>query len=150
MFYQLLPFISQMCMRIYIFCFKKYTHKQKFPLANLFVRIYVFFPSENKRQGSLFLDKEKCCQGSFFKCKLYLKNSIKLIKKYFCGIPGEDLFLHPRFRKQEYYFFGLMCIIYSVYHVSELQAFLLSQCSFFQLKLVNHHEVHVIFQDIEH
>ena len=29
-------------------------------------------------------------------------------------------------------------------------SFLTFQCSLFQLKMVNHYEVHVIFQDIEH
>ena len=74
--------ISRMCMRIYIFCFKK-THAKKFPLGNLFVGIYVFFPSNSKREGALFVNKEKCCLSSFFKCKLCLENSIKLIKKNF-------------------------------------------------------------------
>ena len=37
----------------------------KFALANLFVRIYVFFPSNNKRWGSLFFKREKYCQSSF-------------------------------------------------------------------------------------
>ena len=27
------------------------------------------------------------------------------MKKIFCGRPGEYLFRHPHFRKQEYYFF---------------------------------------------
>ena len=38
------------CVREFFFVSKTHTHKQKiFPLANLFVRIYVFFPSKNKR-----------------------------------------------------------------------------------------------------
>ena len=58
--------LSRMCMRIYFFVSNTHTHKQtKFPLANLFVRIYVFFSSKNRRQGSLFFNKEKCCQSSF-------------------------------------------------------------------------------------
>ena len=39
--YHLPAGISRMCMRIYTFCFKK-TQTKKFPLANLFVRIYFF------------------------------------------------------------------------------------------------------------
>ena len=39
------------------------------------------------------------------KCKLFLKNSIKLIKIFFCSRPGENFFRHPLFWKQEYYFF---------------------------------------------
>ena len=44
----------RMCMRIYIFCLKKKTHththtnKKKNPLANLFVRIYIFSHTNNK------------------------------------------------------------------------------------------------------
>ena len=50
-FYHLPAHISQMCMRIYIFCFKKtHTQTKKFPLANLFVQIYIFFPSNNKKE----------------------------------------------------------------------------------------------------
>ena len=57
---------KSMCVRIYIFCFKKkHTQTKKIPLANLFVRVYVFFHSKNKRQDSLFFNKEKCCQSSF-------------------------------------------------------------------------------------
>ena len=77
------------------FCFKKIrTQTKKFPLANLFVRIYVFLSLP------LFFNQEKCYQSSSFKCKRYLKNSIKLIKKNLCGRPGEDIFRHPHFRKQ--------------------------------------------------
>ena len=47
-FYLLPACITRMCMRIRIFCFKKtHTQTKKFPLANLFVQIYVFFPSNN-------------------------------------------------------------------------------------------------------
>ena len=74
------------------FLFKKNTPK-KFPLANLFVGIYVFSPSNSKRQGALFVSKEKCCLSSFFKCKLCLENSIKLIKKKFCDRTGENYFV---------------------------------------------------------
>ena len=45
---------------IYIFLFQKNTNKQKKSLANLFLRMYVF-PPNNKRKGSLFFNKEKCC-----------------------------------------------------------------------------------------
>ena len=40
----------------------------------------------------------------YFKCKLYLKNSMKLIENIFLGgHPGA--FCHPHSWKQEYYFF---------------------------------------------
>ena len=42
----------------------------------------------------------------FFKCKLYLKNSIKLIKKN-CGRQGEDFSRHQHSRKQEHFSFWL-------------------------------------------
>ena len=51
------------------------------------------------------------------KCKLFLKNSIKLIKIFFCSRPGENFFRHPLFWKQEYYFFwpqkGIWSRLYS-------------------------------------
>ena len=36
------------------------------------------------------------------------------------------------------------------YHVNQLQAFQLFLSSFFQVKMVNHYEVPVTYQDIEH
>ena len=47
------------CMRIYIFCFKKtFTQIKKFPLANLFVRIYDFFLQTIKSRTLCFSAKE--------------------------------------------------------------------------------------------
>ena len=49
-FYQLPARVSRMCMRISIFCLKKkQTPIKKTSPSKLFVRIYVFFPSNNKR-----------------------------------------------------------------------------------------------------
>ena len=50
-------------------------------------------------------------------CKLYFKNSIKLIFFFFFFLRplGEDFFSHPYFRKQEYYFFGLSDLLSSFY-----------------------------------
>ena len=67
-------------MRIYIFCFKK-THRQtkKFPVANLFVRIYVFSLQTIKDRALCFSTK---------------KSTVRVV------------FRHSHSRKQEYYFFG--------------------------------------------
>ena len=55
------PHKSNMYVNIY-FLFQKYTHtNKKFPLANLFVGIYIFSPSNKKRKSSLFFNEEKCC-----------------------------------------------------------------------------------------
>ena len=43
-----------------------------------------------------------------------------------------------------------MCITYSVLSCKLAQAFRLLQSSFFLVKMVNHYEVHEIFQDIKH
>ena len=53
-------------MRIYIFCFEK-THTQikKFPLANLFVRIYVFFPQKVKDRALCFSTKKNAVRVVF-------------------------------------------------------------------------------------
>ena len=40
--------------------------------------------------------------------------------------------------------------IIQFYHINFLQAFRLFQFSFFLVKMINHYEVHLIFQDIEH
>ena len=67
-------------MRIYIFCFRK-THRQtkKFPVANLFVRIYVFSLQTIKDRALCFSTK---------------KSAVRVV------------FRHSHSRKQEYYFFG--------------------------------------------
>ena len=85
-----------MCVGIYIFVSKKHTQTKKFPLANLFVGIYVF-SLETIKDWALCCSTKKCAVRIVFKCKLYLTNSIKLITKNF--------FRHPHFRKQEFYFF---------------------------------------------
>ena len=109
-----------MCMRICFFGFKKHTQIKKFALANLFVQIYVLLLSKDKILGSL-LFKKKSAVRVVFKCKLYLKNLIKLIKKKFCGHPDEDFFRHPHFPKQKYYFFGLR--ILKIFFVGDSRSF---------------------------
>ena len=99
-FYHLPARISRMCMRIYIFLFQKIrTQTKKFPLANLFVRIYVFLSLP------LFFNQEKCYQSSSFKCKRYLKNSIKLIKKKSLRPSGWGYFSSPAFPQTIVIFF---------------------------------------------
>ena len=103
-FYHLPSRISRMFMRIYIFCFKKtHTYKQKISSFKFIGTNLRFFPSNNKRRLFVF-QKRKVLLEQLFKCKLCLKNSIKLIF-FFCGRPGEHFFRHLHFRKQEYYFF---------------------------------------------
>ena len=57
--------ISQMCMRIYIFCFKKQTQTKKFPLANLFVGIYVFLLQSITDRAVKFMKKIFCDRLDF-------------------------------------------------------------------------------------
>ena len=79
-FYHLPARINLMCMRIYIFCFKKtQTKTKKISLANLFIRIYIFSLQTIKDRAICFSVKKSAVRVAFFKCKLYLKNSIKLI-----------------------------------------------------------------------
>ena len=92
------------------FLFQKNTQTKKFPLANLFVQIYVFSLQKVKDRPPCFSTKKSAVRA-VFKCKLYFKNSIKLIKNFFfCGRPGENFFRHPHFRKQEYYYFFFLAL----------------------------------------
>ena len=92
-----------MYMRIYIFCFKKTRIQTKQISISKFIRanLRLFKPFT-----SFFLFKTSAVTV-VFNCKLYLKNSIKLIIFFFCSRPGEDFFRHLHFRKQEYYFLAL-------------------------------------------
>ena len=58
-FYYLLACISQMCMRMYIFCFKKYTHTNKKVSISLFVQIYVFFSFQKIKGKALCFSTKK-------------------------------------------------------------------------------------------
>ena len=64
------------------FLFQKNTQTKKFPLANLFVQIYVFSLQKVKDRPLCFSAKKSAVRV-VFKFKLYLKNSMKLIKKFF-------------------------------------------------------------------
>ena len=104
-FYHLPVCICRMCMRIYIFCFKKNTHKQK----NLYQQIYsyefTFFSVQTIKDRALCFSTKKVLLEQYFESKLCSKNSMKLVKRFFCGHPDEDFFCHTHFLKQEYYFF---------------------------------------------
>ena len=69
-----------------------------------------FFPSKKIKDRAFCFSTKKVLVQQFFKCKIYFKNSNKLIIFFFffCGHPGEDFFRHLHFRKQEYYFCGSM------------------------------------------
>ena len=62
------------------------------------------FPHQKIKDRALCFSTKKALLQQSFKCKLYLKNSVKLINFFFCGRPDEDFFRHPHFRKQEYCF----------------------------------------------
>ena len=56
----LFPEISQICMRKYIFRFKKTcTQTKKFPIANLFVQIRTFFPLKTIKDRALCFSTKK-------------------------------------------------------------------------------------------
>ena len=111
-FYHLPIRLSQMCMRIYIFCFKKHTHThthKTFTSKSICTNVS-FFPSKKKKDRAFCFSTKKELVQQFFKCKIYFKNSNKLIIFFFffCGHPGVNFFRHLHFRKQEYYFCGSM------------------------------------------
>ena len=85
-FYHLPIRLSQMCMRIYIFCFKKHTHtRTKLSLANLFVQMQVFFHPKKKGIGLFVFQQKKYWYSSFLSVKFNLIkfNSNKLIIFFF-------------------------------------------------------------------
>ena len=80
--------MSQMCMRIYSFCVQKNTHtSKKISISN-------FIPM-NLRLFLVFC----------FKCRLYLKNLIKLIKKVFLQPPKWRFYSSPAFMETRVLFF---------------------------------------------
>ena len=72
---------SRMCIRIHIVNFKKETYKQK----NKNTKKVKETKAEKKNSSGEWIQKKK--------------------KKKKCGRPSEDFSCHPRFRKQEYFFF---------------------------------------------
>ena len=77
------------------FLFQKNTQTKKFPLANLFVQIYVFSLQKVKDRPPCFSTKKSAVRA-VFKCKLYFKNSIKLIKKFFSAAARVKIFFVTR------------------------------------------------------
>ena len=81
-FYHLPTRISLMCMRIY-FLFQK-TYKNKKISTSKFIRTNLhFFSLSNK--GLFVFQQRKVLLEKFFKCKLHLKKSVKLINIFFAA-----------------------------------------------------------------
>ena len=87
------PHESNVYENIY-FLFQKKTHTQtkKLPLANLFVRIYVFSLQTITGRALCFSTKKSAVRV-VFKCKLYSKSLIELIKKNFAAAQGKIFFV---------------------------------------------------------
>ena len=67
-----LPDMSNVYENIY-FLFQKNTRKQKNFHQQIYSYKLLFFLPNNKRQGSLFFNKEKYCQGSFLSVNFFKK-----------------------------------------------------------------------------
>ena len=84
---------------------KKHTHTHtQISLANLFIQIYIFFPSKDR---ALCFSRKKSAVEQFFKCKLYLKNLIKLIKHFFTATRVKIFVITCISRNKNIIFFGL-------------------------------------------
>ena len=84
-------------MIILIFFFKKtHTQTNKIPQANLFIQIYVFF-LQTTNVRALYFSTQRSAVRVVFKCKLCLKNSIKLMIFIFLWPPGQIFYLSPAF-----------------------------------------------------
>ena len=79
--------------------------KAVFPLANLLVQIDIFFFPNNKRQGSLFFNKEKSWQSSSLSVNLIIK--FRLIKKNLRSPPRVNVFFATRIYGNKSMFFFL-------------------------------------------
>ena len=90
-----------------IFFPKKLTQTKKFPLANLFARIYVFSLQTIKYRALCFSTKKGAVRV-VFKCKLYLKNSIELTKKNFAFARAKIFFVSRISGNNSIIFFGLI------------------------------------------
>ena len=96
------------------------TQAKKFPLENLFVRIYVFFLWNNKKGRALCFSTKKNAVSVVFKCKLYLKNSIELIKKTFAATRVKIFFVTRLFGNKSIFvylfiYLFIFCLIF-VFH----------------------------------
>ena len=105
------PLKSNVYQNIYFLFQKTHTHTHKTFTSKSIRTNASFFPSKKKKDRAFCFSTKKVLVQQFFKCKIYFKNSNKLIIFFFfffCGHPGEDFFRHLHFRKQEYYFCGSM------------------------------------------
>ena len=104
------PLKSNVYENIYFLFQKTHTHMHKTFTSKSIRTNASFFPSKKIKDRAFCFSTKKVLVQQFFKCKIYFKNSNKLIIFFFffCGHPGEDFFRHLHFRKQEYYFCGSM------------------------------------------
>ena len=104
------PLKSNVYENIYFLFQKTHTHMHKTFTSKSIRTNASFFPSKKIKDRAFCFSTKKVLVQQFFKCKIYFKNSNKLIifLFFFCGHPGEDFFRHLHFRKQEYYFCGSM------------------------------------------
>ena len=99
------PLKSNVYENIYFLFQKTHTHMHKTFTSKSIHTNASFFPSKKIKDRAFCFSTKKVLVQQFFKCKIYFKNSNKLIFFFFfCGHPGEDFFRHLHFRKQEYYF----------------------------------------------
>ena len=107
------PHKSNVYENIYLLFLKKMqTQAKKFPLENLFVRIYVFFLWNNKKGRALCFSTKKNAVSVVFKCKLYLKNSIELIKKTFAATRVKIFFVTRLFGNKSIFFYFFIYLLF--------------------------------------
>ena len=95
-FYHLPALISQMCMRIDIFCFKKNRHKNSFH-QQIYSCEFTFFSLQKIKDRGLFVfQQRRVLLQQFFKCKRDLKISIKLIKNIIFAATWVKIFFVTR------------------------------------------------------
>ena len=100
-------FLSNVYENIY-FLFQKNTQKQQknFHQQNHSYKFTFFFFQKTKNRALCFSTKKSAVRV-VSKCKLYLKNSIKLIKKiFFQRPPGRRFFFIIRVSENKTFFFG--------------------------------------------
>ena len=105
------PHKSNVYENIY-FLFQRNRHtNKKISTCKFICTILRFFHSNNKRQGSLFFNKKKSCQ-KLFKCKRYLKNSIKLINFFFAAAQVKIFCVTRISGNKSIIFFGLTWVFF--------------------------------------
>ena len=110
------PHKSNVYENIYLLFLKKMqTQAKKFPLENLFVRIYVFFLWNNKKGRALCFSTKKNAVSVVFKCKLYLKNSIELIKKTFAATRVKIFFVTRLFGNKSIFVYLFIYLFFALF-----------------------------------